>query len=84
MGHTHKQLVGRSVVLSAIIRGMTKDDCEVRSTTYQLYHLSSTLDCEIASFTVLRGCACDPKAVSTMALPRKCQLRSFVRKGEKK
>jgi len=78
MGRIHKQLVGRTVVLPAVIRGIMKDNCEVY---YLLYWKG---DCEIVSFAVVRGCACGPKAVSAIALPRECQLTSFVRKGEKK
>lgn len=44
MGHTHKQLVRTPVVLSALIRGMTKNGSEVQSTTYGMPCLSSVLE----------------------------------------
>lgn len=87
MGHIHRQLVGRAIVLFVVIRGMTKDDCGVQSTTYEMNtYFSSVLEVGLKwpVLLSLRGGACGPKAIRAIALRKKCQLRSIVRKGERK
>lgn len=76
----------RAVVLPSGTRGMMEDECEGQSTTYEMCHLSLywKWDCETASFTVVSCCAKLQRSYGLfIAFPRKYQLRTFVREGEK-